>query len=139
MLTTLATEFITSKLNKIVKFLKYQCNCIFYKRTLRFVSCFCSIRCLLKNSCNMKNVLTIFMIENFKKFRYKNKEEVISTQTPINRPSWSQKAMTTLCQMELLNFLWLNWVQYLPLAPTQIDIPLTTPRAGSKFTQVPIY
>ena len=23
------------------------------------------------------------MIENFKKFRYKNKEEVISTQTPI--------------------------------------------------------
>ena len=23
-----------------------------------------------------------------------------------------------LCQMEILNFLWLNWDQYLPLAPT---------------------
>ena len=29
--------------------------------------------------------------------------------------------MTTLCQMEIFNFLWLNWVQYLPLAPTQAD------------------
>ena len=26
--------------------------------------------------------------------------------------------MTTLCQMEILNFLWFNWDQYLPLAPT---------------------
>ena len=31
--------------------------------------------------------------------------------------------MTKLCQMEILNFLWLNWVQYPPLASTQIDIP----------------
>ena len=36
----------------------------------------------------------------------------------INRSSWSYKPMTTLCQMEIFNFLWLKWVQYLPLAPT---------------------
>ena len=40
----------------------------------------------------------------------------------FNRSSWSQKPMTTICHMELLNFLWLNWVQYLPLASTQINI-----------------
>ena len=38
--------------------------------------------------------------------------------------------MTTLCQMEIFNFLWLNWVQYLPLAPTQIDIPPSYPQGG---------
>ena len=38
--------------------------------------------------------------------------------------------MTTLCQMEILNFLWLNWDQYLPLAPTRIDIPPSHPQGG---------
>ena len=38
--------------------------------------------------------------------------------------------MTTLCQMEIFNFLWLNWVQYLPLAPTQSDIPPSHPQGG---------
>ena len=49
----------------------------------------------------------------------------------FNRSSWSQKPMTTLCQMEILIFWWLNWDQYLPLAPTQFDIPLANPKAGS--------
>ena len=38
--------------------------------------------------------------------------------------------MTTLCQMEIFNFLWLNWDYYLPLAPTWIDIPPSHPQGG---------
>ena len=38
--------------------------------------------------------------------------------------------MTTLCQMEIFNFLWLNWVQHQPLAPTKIDIHPSHPQGG---------
>jgi hypothetical protein len=32
--------------------------------------------------------------------------------------------------MEILNILWLNWDQYLPLAPTWIDILPSHPHGG---------
>ena len=35
-----------------------------------------------------------------------------------------------------LDFLWPNWDQYQPLAPTQINITPSHSRAGSKFTQI---
>ena len=46
--------------------------------------------------------------------------------------------MTMLCQMEILNFLWLNWVQYLPLGPTQMDIgytPQPPPGLGTNLSK----
>ena len=49
-------------------------------------------------------------------------------QKIFHRSSWIQKSMTTLCQMKILNFLWLNWDQYLPIAPTQINIPSSHPQ-----------
>ena len=37
---------------------------------------------------------------------------------PINIASGSEANMTTPCEMEFFNFLWLIWVHYLPLPPT---------------------
>ena len=37
---------------------------------------------------------------------------------PINIVSGSEANMTTLCEMEFFDFLWLIWVHYLPLPPT---------------------
>ena len=36
----------------------------------------------------------------------------------INIASGSEANMTTLCEMEFFDFLWLIWVHYLPLPPT---------------------
>ena len=36
----------------------------------------------------------------------------------LNIASGSEANMTTLCEMEFFNFLWLIWVHYLPLPPT---------------------
>ena len=58
------------------------------------------------------------------------KLQVAYNISSVNRSSQSQKSMTELCQIEILNFLWLNWVQYLPLAPTQINIPPSHPQGG---------
>ena len=38
--------------------------------------------------------------------------------TLLNIASGSEANMTTLCEMEFFNFLWLIWVHYLPLPPT---------------------
>ena len=46
----------------------------------------------------------------------------------FNIPSGSQSHMTTLCEMEFFNFLWLIWVHYLPLPPTQKDRPPRPPQ-----------
>ena len=52
----------------------------------------------------------------------------------LNMSSCSQKPMTTLCQMEILNSLWLNWVQYLPPPTTQINIPPSHPQGGVQIS-----
>ena len=36
----------------------------------------------------------------------------------INMASGSEANITTSCEMEIFNFLWLIWDHYLPLAPT---------------------
>ena len=38
--------------------------------------------------------------------------------TPFNIVSGSDANITTPCEMEIFNFLWLIWDHYIPLAPT---------------------
>ena len=46
----------------------------------------------------------------------------------LNIASGSEANMTILCEMEFFNFLWLIWVHYLPLPPTQKDRPPRPPQ-----------
>ena len=41
----------------------------------------------------------------------------------LNIASGSEANITTSCEMEIFNFLWLIWDHYLPLAPTKNDRP----------------
>ena len=45
----------------------------------------------------------------------------------INIVSVSKSHMTTLCEIEFFNFLWLIWVHYLPLPSTKKDRPPRPP------------
>ena len=45
----------------------------------------------------------------------------------LNIASGSEANMTTLCEMEFFNFLWLIWVHYLPLPSTKKDRPPRPP------------
>ena len=53
----------------------------------------------------------------FEKFTY---SDLTFTKNPIifNIASGSEANITTSCEMEIFNFLWLIWDHYIPLAPT---------------------
>ena len=46
------------------------------------------------------------------------KNAIVSMQVTFNIASGSEANITTPCEMEIFNFLWLIWNHYLPLAPT---------------------
>ena len=46
-----------------------------------------------------------------------------SESATLNIASGSEVNITTPCEMEIFNFLWLIWDYYIPLAPTSKDRP----------------
>ena len=52
----------------------------------------------------------------------------MSPSSTLNIASGSEANMTTLCEMEFFDFLWLILVHYLPLPPTQKDRPPRPPQ-----------
>ena len=53
--------------------------------------------------------------------------KLLNFENWFNIASGSEANMTTLCEMEFFNFLWLIMVHYLPLPPTSKDRPPRPP------------